>query len=75
MKGSTAKTNKRSIDLMKLLASYTSGWVAVSADHSRVLASAPTLKEVIDRSLDHFEPNAVYIKVIPPEEGYVSLGS
>lgn len=34
------------IDFVKLLKGYTSGWVGISSDFSRVLFSGKTLKEV-----------------------------
>jgi hypothetical protein len=68
-----SNTKLSAVDLTELLRPYTSGWVAVSADQTRVVGSADTLEEVIERAIDHYEVNALYIKVIPPEEGYVSL--
>lgn len=63
-------------DLTKLLAPYSSGWVALSADQRRVLGAGETLQEACDRALERFKFNAVdavYVKVIRPDQGYLPL--
>lgn len=63
-------------DLTKLLAPYCSGWVALSADQRRVLGAGETLQEARERALERSEfgaINAVFVKVIPPAEGYLPL--
>jgi hypothetical protein len=72
MKASTTKTNKPAIDLTKLLAPYTSGWVALSSDKTHVVGSGSTLEEAHEQAIEHYAAGAVFVKVIPPEEGYAS---
>lgn len=43
---------KKGIDFVKLLKGYTSGWVAISSDFSRVVLFGKTLKEVRQKSKD-----------------------
>lgn len=73
MKGSSTKNKTSGSDLTKLLAPYTSGWVALSPDERRVVGAGETLQEAHDEAIVHFEPDAVYVKVIPPAEGYLPL--
>jgi len=40
----------KKIDFVTLLKHYTSGWVAISADFSRVVLSGKTLQEVIEKA-------------------------
>lgn len=67
---------ERIADLAKLLAPYSSGWVALSADMRRVLGAGATLQEARERALELSEfaaIDAVFVKVIPPAEGYLPL--
>ena len=52
-------------DLSELLKPYKSGWVALSADQSQVVASAKTLHDARKQASDRFAPDAVFVKVIP----------
>ncbi len=54
-------------DLSELLKPYKSGWVALSADQSQVVASAETLHDAREQASDRFAPDAVFVKVIPPD--------
>ncbi len=40
----------KKIDFVTLLKNYTSGWVAISADFTRVVLSGKTLQEVIKKA-------------------------
>ncbi len=53
-------------DLSELLKPYKSGWVALSADQTRVVASAETLHDAREQASNRFAPDAVFVKVIPP---------
>lgn len=73
MKASTTKV-KMAADLRELLEPYTSGWVALSRDEKRVLGAGQTLQEAhdeVERVEPHAAAEAVYLKVIPPDEGYL----
>jgi hypothetical protein len=78
MKTTTTKIKGtvRASDLTKLLAPYSSGWVALSADQQRVLGAGETLQEARERALARSEfaaIDAVFVKVIPPDQGYLPL--
>jgi hypothetical protein len=60
-------TIRRLADLLK---PYQSGWVALSPDEREVLASGETLHETRKRAVD---PAAIFVKVIPPMQGYLPL--
>lgn len=45
----------KKIDFKKLLSGYSKGWVAISADHKRVLYHGKTLKSVRDKSKNNKE--------------------
>jgi hypothetical protein len=60
-------------DLSELLKPFRSGWVALSSDQRRVVASAQTLREAREHAVDRSVPNAVFVKIIPPDQGYISL--
>jgi len=70
MRPSTKK--KQPVDLTELLARYLSGWVALSSDKTRIVGSGSTLEEAHEQAIEHYAAGAVFVKVIPPEEGYVS---
>ncbi len=44
------KNDMKKIDFVVLLKNYTSGWVAISADFSKVVLSGKTLREVIEKA-------------------------
>ena len=57
--------------LAALLKPYRSGWVAVTPDEREVVASAETLRETRELVKSNRVSDAVYIKVIPPNRGYI----
>lgn len=58
--------------LAKLLQPYRSGWVALSSDEQEVVASGETLHETRERAMRISTANhAIFVKVIPPEQGYL----
>lgn len=71
MKNSPTKIKASGSDLTKLLVPYASGWVALSADEQRVVGAGETLQEAHDKAIAQYEPDPIYIKVIPPSEGYL----
>jgi hypothetical protein len=56
--------------LAELLKPYQSGWVALSTDEQEILAAGETLHETRKRAA---EPDAIFVKVIPPTQGYLPL--
>jgi len=60
-------------DLTPLLNPYRSGWVALSPDERRVVGAGETLRDARARAMDAGVRNAVFVKVIPSDQGYVPL--
>jgi len=71
MKTSGAKTKTSAPDLTKLLKPYPSGWVALSEDQRRVVGAGETLQNADDQARERGVPNPVFVKVIPPDRGYL----
>ena len=69
MKTPSARTKLPVADLTKLLTPYRSGWVALSEDQHRVVGSGETLQGAHDQAFERGVPNAVFVKVIPPNQG------
>jgi hypothetical protein len=69
---SVRSTSLRS--LAELLKPYRSGWVALSSDEQEIVASGETLHETRERVVRSRSGNdAIFVKVIPPEQGYLPL--
>ncbi len=61
------------IDLTKTLQGFTSGWVSISKDQKRVIASGRTLKSLL-KNLDRMGKPAGYImKAAKDYSGYVGV--
>ena len=58
-------------NLTELLKPYQSGWVALSSDERQVVAAAETLREARKQAERRGTHDPVFIKVIPPDEGYL----
>jgi hypothetical protein len=58
-------------DLSELLRPYTCGWVALSEDERRVVASGATLREAQINAGKCGYAFPVFIKIIPPDRGYI----
>ena len=58
-------------DLTELLRSYQSGWVALSSDEREVVAAAETLRETRAQAERSGASEPVFVKVIPPDQGYL----
>jgi hypothetical protein len=54
--------------LAELLKPYQSGWVALSPDERQVVASGKSLHETRERTVSRY---AIFVKVIPPTQGYL----
>ena len=59
------------VDLTELLKPYRSGWVAITPDNECVVGAGATLQETKEQALERGVPNAVFTKVIPPDQGYI----
>jgi hypothetical protein len=73
MKTASIKTKTPVADHSKLLKPYASGWVALSEDQRRVVGAGETLQEAHERAVEHGVPNGVFVKVIPPDQGYLPV--
>jgi hypothetical protein len=67
----TPSTTIRVADLTEVLRPYPSGWVALSADEREVVAAGGTLREARELAANRGTPDAVFVKVIPPDQGYL----
>ncbi|OGY09843.1 MAG: hypothetical protein A2782_03600 [Candidatus Blackburnbacteria bacterium RIFCSPHIGHO2_01_FULL_43_15b] len=52
----------KAIDLTKILKGYTSGWVALSADYKKVVASAPNLTSLNAKLKKLGDPKVILIQ-------------
>lgn len=66
-------TKKNKAGLATLLKPYPSGWVALSDDECRVVGAGETLQQAHEQAREHGVPDAVFVKVIPPDQGYIPL--
>jgi hypothetical protein len=76
MKESTHKPKLRisrfaSRRLAELLKPYRSGWVALSPDERQIVAASDTLHEAREQAIRSRVPDAIFVKLIPPEQGYL----
>jgi hypothetical protein len=58
-------------NLAELLKPHRSGWVALSPDERQIIAAGKTLHETRERVMSSRVSDAVFVKVIPPEQGYL----
>ena len=56
--------------LADLLEPHHSGWVALSPDE-RIVAGGETLHDTCERAMSSRVSDAIFVKVIPPEQGYL----
>jgi hypothetical protein len=57
--------------LAELLKPHHSGWVALSPDERQIVAAGETLHETRERAMSSRVSDAIFVKVIPPEQGYL----
>lgn len=63
----------KAIDLTKTLKNYTSGWVSISKDYKRVVASGKTLKTLLEKLEKMGKPDGYLMKAAKDYSGYVGL--
>ena len=72
MKRKTSKkTSVAASDLTNLIRPYAAGWVALSPDERQVVAAASTIQESQERASSQGYPHPIFVKVLPPDRGYV----
>lgn len=62
----------QTINLSKLLKNFSSGWVAISSDYKKVVASGKTLKDVTSKVTKQRLENVVVISASKNYRGYVT---
>lgn len=62
----------QTINLVKLLKPYSSGWVALSRDYKKVVASGKTLKEVTEKVQKQKRSDVVLISASKNYRGFVT---
>ncbi|OGE15142.1 hypothetical protein A3F00_01730 [Candidatus Daviesbacteria bacterium RIFCSPHIGHO2_12_FULL_37_11] len=61
----------KTINLSRLLKNFSSGWVAITSDYKKVVASGKTLKEVSSKVGDE---DVVLISASKNYRGYITAG-
>ena len=64
----------QTINLSKILKNFSSGWVAISSDYKKVVASGKTLKEVTDKIVKQNRDDVILISASKNYRGYVTSG-
>lgn len=62
---------KHIVDLSKILKNYRSGWVSISADHKKVLASSNSLDALIKKLQKMGNPKGYVVKATKDFGSYV----
>jgi len=63
----------QTINLVKLLKPYSSGWVALSRDYKKVITSGKTLKEVTKKVQKQKRSDVVLISASKNYRGFVTM--
>lgn len=61
----------RKANLAKILKNYTSGWVSISRDYKKVIASGRTLRTVLEKLDKMGNPDGYLMKAAEDYSGYV----
>lgn len=61
----------QTVNLSKLLKNFSSGWVAVTSDYKKVVASGKTLKEVTARATKQKRDDVILVPASKNYRGYV----
>ncbi len=65
----------QTINLSKLLKNFSSGWVAITSDYKKVVASGKSLKEVTDKVNKQNRDDVVLIPAARNYRGFVTSTS
>lgn len=60
-------------NLAKILKNYTSGWVSISKDYKKVIASGRTLKTLLQKLEKMGNPDGYLMKAAKDYSGYVGV--
>ena len=70
----TPKTKRlRASDMTALLRPYASGWVALTPDERKVVASGPSIEEAHAAAARKGCLHPVLLQVIPPGRGFIGI--
>lgn len=61
------------INLAKILKKYPSGWVSISKDYKKVVASGRTLKALLQKLAKMGNPDGYLMKAAKDYSGYVGV--
>lgn len=64
----------QTVNLSKLLKNFSSGWVAVTSDYKKVVASGKTLREVTARATKQKRDDVILVPTSKNYRGYVTNG-
>ncbi|OGE38519.1 hypothetical protein A3B45_01405 [Candidatus Daviesbacteria bacterium RIFCSPLOWO2_01_FULL_39_12] len=62
----------QTINLSKILKNFSSGWVAITSDYKKVVASGKTLKEVTQKVLQQKRDDVILIPASKNYRGFVT---
>jgi hypothetical protein len=62
----------QTINLSKILKNYSSGWVAITSDYKKIVASGKTLKEVTNKVARQNRDDVVLIPASKNYRGFVT---
>lgn len=65
----------QTVNLSKLLKNFSSGWVAITSDYKKVIASGNTLKEVTEKVKKQNRDDVVLIPAAKNYRGFVTSTS
>lgn len=65
----------QTINLSKLIKNFSSGWVAITSDYKKVVASGKTLKEVTNKIVKQNREDVVLIPASKNYRGFVTNSS
>ena len=63
----------KAVNLAKILKNYTSGWVSISKDYKKVIASGRTLKSLLQKLEKMGKPEGYLMKAAKDYSGYVGV--
>lgn len=65
----------QTVNLSKLLKNFSSGWVAITSDYKKVVASGKTLKEITDKVSKEKQDDIVLIPASKNYRGFITSAS
>jgi len=64
----------KTVNLVPLLQKFSRGWVAVSVDYKKVIATGRTLRSVSEKVKEEGSPKVILMPVARNYRGYVTQG-